>query len=726
VNHVCTLSGHSKTINCVRVSPTGGHLVSTADGGEILLWQPNDTSSSAAAAASSLPKGNLVEAGPETDGTPVWRRVTTLRGHNDDVMDVSWATDGTALLTGSIDNKAIIWEVSDKNRGKILAQLANHKHFIQGVAWDPAQQFVVTQSTDRTCRVYSLKPPASGGKRSKHAQWALPAAHTASDFYCSHTLSKRSFNNKKNKDLEAGKETTTTGAAGGEQLPDTNPFAPPPQHRQQQQQQKHPLFHDETINSFFRRLSWSPDGSFLVIPAGIFPSHRYQDTTGTAESKVVLNTAYIYARGKWSAPIMHLPGHDRPIVAVRFCPIAFACDKEKDDDKSRSRNAGEVGEATTAEGTLLPLSPTQGTTSAVCNDQNKYTTVTNTSPLHYITALPYKMVFAVATTDSVIIYDTQSTVPVAVLGALHYASITDLAWSSDGTYLAVGSKDGYCSIAVFDKGELGEPMKKEDLPGHIAKRMSAAQRKIKPTVIVSNRKKAGGGGEAAQKKGVGEKAASVVVVATGGGGEGGGEGAAAWTMPIPVQHQQQDQQPDQQKKKRIQPELIAHCSSTIPMDVDKKQPPERKRIVAEAIGPVVVEVPQQEEKHVHDGGGGGAAAAANNSGAKRRITPTMVNTSPEEAFIATNTNTNSVVAVKPSNASEIGNSGGCGRSEKKRRITPIPIGVNTSQLSPGVQVVKPSEQEAELAAPVSGGMSIAALAMLAGQNAAEEDQEERK
>lgn len=29
------------------------------------------------------------------------------------------------------------------------------------------------------------------------------------------------------------------------------------------------LFHDETLPSFFRRLAWSPDGSFLLVPAGI-------------------------------------------------------------------------------------------------------------------------------------------------------------------------------------------------------------------------------------------------------------------------------------------------------------------------------------------------------------------------------------------------------------------------------------------------------------------------
>lgn len=42
------------------------------------------------------------------------------------------------------------------------------------------------------------------------------------------------------------------------------------------------------------------------------------------------------------------------------------------------------------------------------------------------------------------LYDTQSVLPLAVLGHLHYDSITDLAWSSDGQYLAVSSRDCYC------------------------------------------------------------------------------------------------------------------------------------------------------------------------------------------------------------------------------------------------------------------------------------------
>lgn len=38
------------------------------------------------------------------------------------------------------------------------------------------------------------------------------------------------------------------------------------------------------------------------------------------------------------------------------------------------------------------------------------------------------MVYAVATQDSVVLYDTQHVVPIAYLSQLHYASITDLTW----------------------------------------------------------------------------------------------------------------------------------------------------------------------------------------------------------------------------------------------------------------------------------------------------------
>lgn len=50
------------------------------------------------------------------------------------------------------------------------------------------------------------------------------------------------------------------------------------------------------------------------------------------------------------------------------------------------------------------------------------------SLLFFFLSLPYRMVYAVAGLDAVLLYDTQQTAPFAYLSNLHYSGITDLAW----------------------------------------------------------------------------------------------------------------------------------------------------------------------------------------------------------------------------------------------------------------------------------------------------------
>jgi chromatin assembly factor 1 subunit B len=66
------------------------------------------------------------------------------------------------------------------------------------------------------------------------------------------------------------------------------------------------------------------------------------------------------------------------------------------------------------------------------------------------------MLFAVGTHDSVFIFDTQQSVPIVQLSHLHYHHITDLAWLENDIGLMITSSDGFCSVACFDDGELGE------------------------------------------------------------------------------------------------------------------------------------------------------------------------------------------------------------------------------------------------------------------------------
>lgn len=70
-------------------------------------------------------------------------------------------------------------------------------------------------------------------------------------------------------------------------------------------------------------------------------------------------------------------------------------------------------------------------------------------------SLPYRMVYAVATQDAILVYDTQQTIPLCVVSNLHYATFTDLAWSNDGLTLLMSSSDGFCSALTFSAGELG-------------------------------------------------------------------------------------------------------------------------------------------------------------------------------------------------------------------------------------------------------------------------------
>ncbi|KAG0496501.1 hypothetical protein HPP92_001192 [Vanilla planifolia] len=319
-----SLSYHNFTVNALRFSPSGELLASGADGGELAIWKLQSTD----------------------DGSS-WKVLKTLLFHRKDVLDLQWSPNSGYLISGSVDNSCIIWDV---NKGSVLQILDGHLHYVQGVAWDPLGCYVASLSSDRTCRIYMNKPHKNKG-------------HDKINFVCQYVLTKLEVQN----------------------LVDSESLLA-----------KTHLFHDETLNSFFRRLSWSPDGSFLLVPAGMFKYSSATDTT---------NTAYIISRKDLSRPAVQLPGASKPIVAVRFCPVLFCL---------------------------------RGS---------------NTASLF---RLPYRVIFAVATINSLYIYDSESSVPIAILAGLHYAAITDISWSPDAKFLALSSQDGYCSILEFDD-ELGVP-----------------------------------------------------------------------------------------------------------------------------------------------------------------------------------------------------------------------------------------------------------------------------
>ncbi|KAG7539201.1 WD40 repeat [Arabidopsis suecica] len=324
VSYQSSLTYHGCAVNTIRFSRSGELLASGADGGELIIWKlhPSETNQS-------------------------WKVHKSLSFHRKDVLDLQWSPDDAYLISGSVDNSCIIWDV---NKGSVHQILDAQCHYVQGVAWDPLAKYVASLSSDRTCRIYVNKPQT----KSKGVE--------KMNYVCQHVITKA--------DQQRGDETKTI---------------------------KTHLFHDETLPSFFRRLSWSPDGSFLLIPAGSFK------VSPTSEA---VNATYVFSRKDLSRPALQLPGASKPVVVVRFCPVAF---------KLRGSNSEEG-----------------------------------------FFKLPYRLIFAIATLNSVYIYDTECVAPIAVLAGLHYAAITDITWSPNASYLALSSQDGYCTLVEFEDNELGE------------------------------------------------------------------------------------------------------------------------------------------------------------------------------------------------------------------------------------------------------------------------------
>ncbi|MEA5562183.1 hypothetical protein [Planktothrix agardhii] len=128
---VCTLTGHSNSVNSVAISPDGQILVSGSDDKTIKIWQ--------------------LSTGEE---------LRILTGHSESVNSVAISPDGQTLLSGSRDNTIKIWRLST---GEELRTLTVHSDSVNFVAISPDGQILVSSSHtvvsdiyDNTIKIWQL------------------------------------------------------------------------------------------------------------------------------------------------------------------------------------------------------------------------------------------------------------------------------------------------------------------------------------------------------------------------------------------------------------------------------------------------------------------------------------------------------------------------------------------------------------------------------------------
>lgn len=366
----------------------------------------------------------------------------------------------------------------------MVRQIAEHNHYVQGVAWDPLNEYVATQSSDRSVHIYSLKTKDGQFTLNQHnkiTKMDLPVrrisssspappdtglrGHAAADASSlapgspqpSMPGTPTSLALPMNPPAMAHSRRSSFGSSpsirrSASPAPSTMPLpavrpmenSPNPYITHSMGTRNAAIYANETYTSFFRRLTFAPDGSLLFTPAGQYKTPH--PTDGSRDDTI--NTVYIYTRaGLNRPPIAHLPGHKKPSIAVKCSPIFYT-------HRTASKTTAQITIDTSSSEEAMAALPDPIILSKQPTTQSSMDPpppATNPSPMESAPptssprptenesgafsfgpspafALPYRIVYAVATQDAVLVYDTQQQTPLAVVSNLHFATFTDVTW----------------------------------------------------------------------------------------------------------------------------------------------------------------------------------------------------------------------------------------------------------------------------------------------------------
>lgn len=270
------LTKHQRSVNVVRFSPNldDNFLASGDDDSLIIIWKLVDNeilpSKIKPVENKNLEKKSNIDSFIDSDiiSIETWKMHKTLRGHNQDVSDLCWSKDGQFLVSGSVDNNVFVW---DTYKGIKLNRICKeHNSYVQGVAWDPLNKYIASLSTDRNMIISNCK----NGKTI-------------------HKIFKTNFEEN-------------------DYLPTTSK-----------------LFYDQTLMSFFRRLTFSPGGELLLVPSGILElkNDKFENVVYVFERKSLnrfyLNFFLIHNLFRFIfRPSFYLLTN-KCSVAIKCCPTLF-------------------------------------------------------------------------------------------------------------------------------------------------------------------------------------------------------------------------------------------------------------------------------------------------------------------------------------------------------------------------------------------------------------------
>ncbi|KZO90530.1 WD40 repeat-like protein [Calocera viscosa TUFC12733] len=227
--------------------------------------------------------------------SPMPKSLCTLTMHIGPVLCVRWSNSGRLLASGSDDGLVMVWDLDPSGAGKVfgeeevnvegwkaLRRLAGHESDVSDLAWSPQDRFLASVSVDSSVIVWDGYSFDRVAKLNGHNGFVKGVCWDPVGQYLATQSDDKSVRIWRTTDWACERVVT-------------QPFELSPS------------------ATFFRRLSWSPDGAHI--------------TAANAMNGPVFVAAVI-SRKEWTSDIS-LVGHENTVEVASYNPHLFVRDESK-------------------------------------------------------------------------------------------------------------------------------------------------------------------------------------------------------------------------------------------------------------------------------------------------------------------------------------------------------------------------------------------------------------